>query len=195
MEVDKDRDQARGDVADGVERLTAVVLSSHLLLCRIAIFYPWKEPFNTGAPTFLHHEIRRVGGSLYDAWERLGVSGEARRQMVQQLIVVVGRQTLEARREIYRIQHKRLQGRVARTGVIRGAAALSETEGKNERNTSGRSVRVPGSELRLVNYSSRSCALSFSDQSRDIIGLYLGRKGCIRRQFRTLGTSDFPSKL
>lgn len=137
---DAEREARRGedDLVDETRRLLSVVVSCHLVLCRVAVLYPWRAPFNAGSPTFLHQEIRRVAGGLHDAWARLGVSGETRRQIVQRLIVVVGRQTLDTRQQINQDHYQRVQARASAVRELRGDAALGETEGENERNSSGK---------------------------------------------------------
>lgn len=117
-------------MVEGTEELLSAVLGAHLVLCRLAILYPWRCPYTRGRRTFLHTELSRLASSLADAWEFLGVSGEARRQMLTRLIVVVGQQTLQARQQVGKYHHQWLQAGFGTAGNVRGAAALRETESK-----------------------------------------------------------------
>lgn len=123
-----------GEGEDGLGReigeLLSAVLSAHLALFRVGVLYPWQEPFGKGLRAVLHDEIRSIAESLTDAWEFLGVTGETRREMLQQLIVEVGQQTLEIRQRINIDHLRRLTGGLGTAGDIRGSAALRETEGE-----------------------------------------------------------------
>lgn len=113
------------------EELLSAVLSAHLVLSRIGLLYGWRPlQFTGGIPPLLHRETTDLAGALVDAWEVLGVSGETRRQILQRLILEVGRQTLETRQQINKEHHAQLASAFGKAGQTRGSAALRETEGK-----------------------------------------------------------------
>lgn len=114
------------------EGLLSAVLSGHLVLCRAAVLYPWKSPFYSGAKTYSQDAMRELVDSLLEAWDLLGVSGIARRRMLERLVLEAGQQTLEARRQINENHYKQLEAGSGTTGDIRGAAALNETEGEDQ---------------------------------------------------------------
>lgn len=128
-EVENERGESAS--VEETEGLLSAVLSAHLVLCRVAILYPWKKPFYSGAKTHFREETRRLASALVDAWELLGVGGKTRKQLLRRLFVVVGQRTLEARQKINELHHRRLQHRLGTAGDVRGSAALQETEGEN----------------------------------------------------------------
>lgn len=128
--AENERDEAENNLAANVEELLSAVLSAHLMLLRVALLYPWHEPFGKGLRAMMHDELSRLAGSLADAWDLLGVSGESRRQMLQHLIAEVGQQTLENRQQINKDHVKQLGEKFGTTGDVRGFAALRETEGE-----------------------------------------------------------------
>lgn len=127
--TEREGDRGDADLLEATERLLASVLSAHLVLCRLALFFSWRDPFYTGAPTFLLDEICALVRSLLVAWRLLGVSGEAQKEMVKRLVVVVGRQTLETRQCIP-AGHQEQAQRPMPSREVRSAAALRETEGE-----------------------------------------------------------------
>lgn len=131
-QTDKEKDGGGGGSVRDTEELLAAVLSAHLVLSRMNVLFPWKNEFYSGKKTHLRDDIQRLAGALVDAWDLLGVSGEARRQMLRRLIVEVGRQTLEARLQIYEDYREQLAARSGLRKDIRGSAALRETEGKEQ---------------------------------------------------------------
>lgn len=114
---------------EATEGVLSSALSAHLVLCRMALLYPWRERSYAATPTLLLDEISELAGSLLGAWRLLGVSGEAQRQIVKRLIVVVGQQTLSTRQQIDRAHHQQLYARISTVGDTRADAALRETEG------------------------------------------------------------------
>lgn len=125
------KDGGEDDLVEKTEGVLSAALGAHLVLCRIGVLYSWREPFANVSHAMLSNEINRLSDGLKNAWELLRVSGEARRQMLKRLVVVVGQQTLELRQQINEHHHKRLRARFGVAADIRGAAALRETEGKN----------------------------------------------------------------
>lgn len=128
--IERTGGRGEADLLEAAEGLLSSVLAAHLVLCRMALLFPWRDPFYTGAPTFLLEEIGTLASRLEDAWGLLGVSGEAQRQAVKRLIVVVGRQTLEARQRIHKNHERTKRPSTASVREIRSAAALRETEGE-----------------------------------------------------------------
>lgn len=125
------REGAEGRLVMEAEQLLSAVVSAHLFLFRIGVLYPWRTPLHLNRMSRFREESQQLARSLADAWDLLGVSGEARRQIVQRLVVVAGQQTLEARKRIIAEHHQQLQARSGSPGSIRGLAALRETAGED----------------------------------------------------------------
>lgn len=126
----RERDGGVDPLVAETEGLLSAVLSAHLVLCRVAVLYPWKSPFYAGTKTYFRDETRQLASNLMSGWEHLGVSGVARKVMLKQLISLVGQQTLEARQKINEDHHKQLESKIGTAGGVRSSAALRETSGE-----------------------------------------------------------------
>lgn len=129
-ETESEGDRGEADRYRQTEDLLSVVLTAHLVLCRVALLYPPRDVFDTDQPSQLHGESRHLAGSLGKAWELLGATGEARRQMLRRLVVLVGRQTLEARQQIHRAHYKQPQAGTDSERETIDSALGRESEGE-----------------------------------------------------------------
>lgn len=132
-EKESEDDGAEARFVSETKGLLSAVLSAHLVLCRVAVLYPWREPFVKDPRLLIQDEVSRLAGTLVDAWDLLGVLGEARRLLLQRLIGAAGEKTLDARRQINEAYHQQSEDRRVTVGDRRGSAALRETEGEDRR--------------------------------------------------------------
>lgn len=123
-------DRGDADLLEAAGQALSSVLSAHLVLCRMALLFSWSAPFYTGAPESVLEEIGALASRLVDAWRLLGVSGEARRQILKRLVVVVGQQTLEARQRVHERHQQLMHTHMASLREIRSDVALAESEGE-----------------------------------------------------------------
>lgn len=128
--TERDKHGKADDLVEETEELLRAALAAQLALFRVGVLYPWHEPFGKGLRAMLYEEVFSLAESLAAAWDFLGVSGEARRHILQRLLVEVGQQTLEVRQRINKEHSRRLRGRLGTAGDIRGSAALHETQGE-----------------------------------------------------------------
>lgn len=121
------------DYHEATGELLAAVLSGQLLMCRVAVFFPWKKPFffAAGRPSRISNATGGLAEALLDAWEILGIEGVSRRQITERLIFMVGQQTAEAREQLAAFFEAEMKTLLHKSAPVRCDAALRENYGES----------------------------------------------------------------
>ncbi|PHJ20802.1 hypothetical protein CSUI_005354 [Cystoisospora suis] len=110
--------------------LLSTVLSGHLLMCRIHLFFPWRKPYfyTSGRPSVMTRATGSLAEALYESWSSLGIYGEARRQILERLIVKAGNQTLQDREAVFDEVEHRSKVWIYSASTLQTTGVLKETQ-------------------------------------------------------------------